>query len=49
VSTVAEEPKTTFKEGRLVAIIGPVVDVEFPPGNLPEINWALRVRVGCGR
>jgi F-type H+-transporting ATPase subunit beta len=41
VSTVAEEPKTTLKEGRLVAIIGPVVDVEFPPGNLPEINWAL--------
>jgi F-type H+-transporting ATPase subunit beta len=41
VSTVAEEPKTDRKEGRIVAIIGPVVDAEFPPGNLPEINWAL--------
>ncbi len=41
MSTVAEEPKTAHKDGRLVAIIGPVVDVEFPPGNLPEINWAL--------
>ncbi|HEY2303604.1 MAG TPA: F0F1 ATP synthase subunit beta [Acidimicrobiales bacterium] len=41
MSTVAEEPKTDRKEGRIVAIIGPVVDAEFPPGNLPEINWAL--------
>jgi F-type H+/Na+-transporting ATPase subunit beta len=41
VSTVAEQPKTALKDGRIVAIIGPVVDVEFPPGNLPEINWAL--------
>jgi F-type H+-transporting ATPase subunit beta len=29
--------------GRIVAVIGPVVDVEFPPGELPEINTALRV------
>jgi F-type H+-transporting ATPase subunit beta len=41
VSTVAEEPKTVLRDGRIVAIIGPVVDVEFPPGDLPEINWAL--------
>ncbi len=24
-----------------MAIIGPVVDVEFPPAALPEINWAI--------
>ena len=30
-----------LKDGRIVAIVGPVVDVEFPPGNLPEINFAL--------
>jgi F-type H+-transporting ATPase subunit beta len=41
VSIVAEEPKTQHKDGRIVAIIGPVVDVEFPPDNLPEINFAL--------
>jgi F-type H+-transporting ATPase subunit beta len=29
--------------GRIVAVIGPVVDVEFPPEDLPEINTALRV------
>jgi F-type H+-transporting ATPase subunit beta len=29
------------KEGRIVGILGPVVDVEFPPGALPEINQAL--------
>jgi F-type H+/Na+-transporting ATPase subunit beta len=29
--------------GRVVQIIGPVVDVEFPPESLPEINTALEV------
>jgi len=28
-------------EGRIVRVIGPVVDVEFPPGDLPEIYNAL--------
>jgi F-type H+-transporting ATPase subunit beta len=28
--------------GKIVQIIGPVVDVEFPPGDLPEIFTALR-------
>jgi F-type H+-transporting ATPase subunit beta len=28
-------------EGRIVRVIGPVVDVEFPPGDLPDINNAL--------
>jgi F-type H+/Na+-transporting ATPase subunit beta len=38
-------PKTEERgEGRVVQIIGPVVDVEFPPGNLPEILTALEVR-----
>jgi F-type H+/Na+-transporting ATPase subunit beta len=27
--------------GRVVQVIGPVVDVEFPVGSLPEINFAL--------
>jgi F-type H+/Na+-transporting ATPase subunit beta len=27
--------------GRVVRVIGPVVDVEFPPSDLPEINFAL--------
>ena len=29
--------------GRIAQVIGPVVDVEFPPGALPEIYTALRV------
>jgi F-type H+-transporting ATPase subunit beta len=29
--------------GRIVSVIGPVVDVEFPPDALPEINTALRI------
>ena len=30
-----------LKSGRIVGIAGPVVDVEFPPGHLPEINTQL--------
>jgi F-type H+-transporting ATPase subunit beta len=29
-------------EGKITQVMGPVVDVEFPPGNLPEIYTALR-------
>jgi F-type H+/Na+-transporting ATPase subunit beta len=32
---------TQNADGRIVRVIGPVVDVEFPPGDLPEINNAL--------
>jgi F-type H+-transporting ATPase subunit beta len=32
-------------DGRVVRVIGPVVDVEFPPARLPEINTALTVDV----
>ncbi len=34
-----------LKDGRVVAIAGPVVDVEFPRGHLPEINFALELTV----
>jgi F-type H+-transporting ATPase subunit beta len=34
--------------GRVVRVIGPVVDVEFPPAELPEINTALQVDVELG-
>ncbi len=32
-------------QGRVVRVIGPVVDVEFPPSQLPEINTALTVDI----
>jgi F-type H+/Na+-transporting ATPase subunit beta len=32
---------TNTADGRIVRVIGPVVDVEFPPGDLPDINNAL--------
>ena len=35
--------------GRVVRVIGPVVDVEFPPGELPEIYTALEVLDRSGR
>ncbi|HKA15358.1 MAG TPA: F0F1 ATP synthase subunit beta [Myxococcota bacterium] len=32
-----------MEAGRIVQVMGPVVDVEFPPGALPQIYTALRV------
>ncbi|MCU1380525.1 MAG: synthase beta chain [Acidimicrobiales bacterium] len=34
-----------LKDGRVVAIAGPVVDVEFPPDSLPEINHAVEMTI----
>jgi F-type H+-transporting ATPase subunit beta len=34
---------TGSREGRLVQVIGPVVDVQFSGGELPPINTALRI------
>jgi F-type H+-transporting ATPase subunit beta len=39
--TATEPTGTALKDGRVVGIAGPVVDVEFPPDALPEINTAL--------
>jgi len=39
----ATEPQ--LKDGRIVGIAGPVVDIEFPPDALPEINGAVRFDV----
>ena len=36
---------TKTGEGRVVAIAGPVIDVEFPRGSLPELNRALEFTV----
>ncbi len=33
----------TANVGRITQVIGPVVDVEFPPGTLPQLLTALRV------
>jgi len=35
------ENQPTLKDGRVVAIAGPVIDVEFPPDAVPQINTAL--------
>src|SRR5437016_2757529 len=43
MTMTADTPETALKDGRVVAIAGPVVDVEFPPDALPEINFALEM------
>ena len=34
-----------LKDGRVVAIAGPVVDIEFPRGSLPEINTMVEMTI----
>jgi F-type H+/Na+-transporting ATPase subunit beta len=47
MTTTAPQPtdSATLASGRVVAIAGPVIDVEFPPHALPEINGAVEVDV----
>ncbi|MBV8296308.1 MAG: F0F1 ATP synthase subunit beta, partial [Acidimicrobiia bacterium] len=48
MSVVETEPQQIGegrRDGRVVSIAGPVVDVEFPPGNIPEINTAVTMSV----
>ena len=42
-TTVSQDtvPAGTLEDGRVVSIAGPVIDVEFPPHALPEINHAV--------
>jgi F-type H+-transporting ATPase subunit beta len=44
----AEKPRTTIK-GKISQVIGAVVDVEFPTGQLPNLLDALIVKTGAGR
>ncbi len=43
----AEQPQTTTQgaTGKVVQILGPVVDVEFPPDQLPEIYNAIEIKM----
>jgi F-type H+/Na+-transporting ATPase subunit beta len=44
--TAPERPaagERPLEDGRVVAIAGPVIDAEFPPHALPEINYAVQV------
>ena len=48
VTEPAPTEEAALKEGRIVAIVGPVVDVEFPPDALPELNFALEFDIDVG-
>jgi F-type H+-transporting ATPase subunit beta len=45
VTDASTDTEATFKDGRVVAIAGPVVDVEFPPDAVPAINTALEMTI----
>jgi F-type H+/Na+-transporting ATPase subunit beta len=40
-----ERTETELKDGRVIAIAGPVVEVEFPPDGVPEINHAIEMEI----
>ncbi|MCA1841098.1 MAG: F0F1 ATP synthase subunit beta, partial [Actinobacteria bacterium] len=40
---ITKHQGAALPEGRIVSVIGPVIDVEFPPDGMPEINYALLV------
>jgi F-type H+/Na+-transporting ATPase subunit beta len=37
-----------LSNGRIVKVAGPVVDIEFPPGELPEILFAVEIELKMG-
>ena len=39
--------ESTIKDGKVVAIAGPVIDVEFPPDAVPGINTALELTISA--
>jgi len=41
---IATEPATEPGTGRVIQITGPVVDIEFPPGQLPSIYNAVEIQ-----
>jgi len=43
MATAAASTPAELKNGRVVQVMGPVVDVAFDPGSVPEIYTALRV------
>jgi len=43
------ETKKAAREGKISQVIGAVVDVEFPPGDQPELFEALEVKSADGR
>jgi F-type H+-transporting ATPase subunit beta len=43
------ESETVTGTGRVVRVIGPVVDVEFPAESIPEIYFALHTDVTLGQ
>ena len=46
--TAMTELAATTATGRVARVIGPVADVEFPAGSMPEIYNALKVDVHLG-
>ena len=46
--TITENAPRPAPDGRVVGIAGPVIDVEFPRGSLPEINTALDFDINVG-
>ena len=42
LQTARGSQEGTLEQGRILTVVGPVIDVEFPAEALPEINYALK-------
>ncbi len=47
-TAVPQDPTTASASGRVVRVTGPVVDVEFPRGSVPDLFNALEVEITFG-
>ena len=45
MTATAEKETSTDTAGRVVRVTGPVVDVEFPRGSVPELFNALHAEI----
>ncbi len=48
LQTAPGSAAASLEEGRILTVVGPVIDVEFPPEALPEINYALKFERNVG-
>ncbi len=43
VENIGDKIEIPVNKGRIISIRGPVLDIEFPPGKLPDIYNALEI------
>ena len=42
ITSTSQSEAASTGEGRILSVVGPVIDVEFPADSMPDINYALK-------